>query len=119
MKKISYIYMISNGDSIKVGHSINPDKRLKQLQTGSPSKLVLLNSFPVKRKYVSAIEKLCHDKLRTIYVKQGEWFMNPIDWDIRCTIEEVCEKYILAEKIKQYAEVTSEICENSDNQIPF
>lgn len=37
--KIAYLYCITDGVGYKVGWAINPEKRLKQLQTGNPRQL--------------------------------------------------------------------------------
>ncbi len=73
-----YIYIISNDQGyIKVGVSKQPNKRLKQLQTGNEHKLTLLftEEFECSRKQVLRIEKLIHKELRRLTTKMvGEWF---------------------------------------------
>lgn len=39
------IYAIGDGNKVKIGYSKNPQKRLKQLQTGHPNKLKLLHTW--------------------------------------------------------------------------
>ena len=39
------IYLISDGELVKIGYSQNPIKRLNQLQTGHPKKLKLIKTF--------------------------------------------------------------------------
>lgn len=39
------IYAIGDGNKVKIGYSKNPQKRLKQLQTGQPNKLKLLHTW--------------------------------------------------------------------------
>ena len=73
-----YIYIISdNQNRIKVGISKNPEKRLKQLQTGHPNKLSLIftEEFECERAHLLKIEALIHKELRnrTRHMK-GEWF---------------------------------------------
>ena len=65
------IYVISSGDAIKVGYSETPEKRLKQLQTGSSKPLFLLNTFWGDKQ----IEQKLHQALRD-YSLQGEWFVS-------------------------------------------
>lgn len=71
------IYVISTEDGTrsKVGVSKHPEKRLKELQTGSPSKLELkFSTFTGKYKAYD-IEKMIHalfDDTRTT----GEWFFS-------------------------------------------
>jgi T5orf172 domain-containing protein len=38
----SFVYVISDGHRVKVGSSIDPDRRLRELQTGNPRKLQFL-----------------------------------------------------------------------------
>ena len=67
---------------IKIGRAVDCDKRLKDLQTGSPDKLHLLKEFyTVSRHgnlYTSpdddiAAEKLLHDRFRFCW-NHGEWY---------------------------------------------
>lgn len=55
----------------KIGASNNPDKRLKQLQTGNPFKLFLLSVYRIKDR---SIEKLIHKSLKK-HNLEGEWFL--------------------------------------------
>lgn len=56
---------------VKIGWSVNPRKRIRQLQTGHPNKLELLAQWDVPRYY----EKLLH---RALFLKKTitlrEWF---------------------------------------------
>lgn len=74
----TFLYIISNGEgAIKVGLSKNPDKRVKQLQTGNENHLSLLfyEEFECPRKKVFKIEKMVHRDLATRCKKRvGEWF---------------------------------------------
>lgn len=74
LNKWMYIYLMGKPEGpIKIGLSKNPEKRLKQLQTGYPEKLSLFEKFPVPEKSVKKFEKLIHDNLR--YKRtHGEWF---------------------------------------------
>jgi hypothetical protein len=95
MEKVSYIYIIGNGNDYKVGVSVNPEKRIKQLQTGSAQKLALLEKFSLPEQVVYKLEKECHVKLQSHYMKRGEWFAGANPWHVRVLIEEICEKYLL------------------------
>lgn len=64
-----YIIQSSMTGMIKIGRSKNPEKRLKQLQTGNPNKLKLIAEF----KNQGWKEKIIHEKLRLFRLK-GEWF---------------------------------------------
>lgn len=73
-----YVYIISNDlGYIKVGVSKNPERRVKQLQTGNEHKLTLLfkEEFNCTRSHLLRIEKDLHKQLRSISTKCiGEWF---------------------------------------------
>jgi len=64
-----YFIQTSNQGMIKIGRSINPEKRLKQLQTGNPFKLKLIHVFYNEGNK----EKFLHEELKTFRLK-GEWF---------------------------------------------
>ena len=54
----SALYMIGGGQKIKFGRSTNPFKRLKDLQTGNPSKLrVMAVSWPMEEGECKQMEK--------------------------------------------------------------
>jgi len=71
-----FIYAIRSGKSnlIKIGFSVEPQGRLKELQTGSPGKLELLQTWPGTR----YDEKRIHRFLKKNRV-HGEWFQ--VDYD--------------------------------------
>lgn len=77
-KELAYVYIISdNNDHIKVGISKDPEKRLKQLQTGQPNELRILftEEFYCKRSHLLKIENLIHKQIRTLIPNiSGEWF---------------------------------------------
>ena len=70
MKK-DYLYFIQSNKTgmIKIGRSIDPQKRLKQLQTGNAEMLKLIASF----KNMGWREKLIHESLKK-WSEEGEWF---------------------------------------------
>jgi len=72
------IYIISDGELVKIGHSKNPHKRLAQLQTGHPKrlKLIALFEWETKGKITERImEGRIHYLLRQFKVRyNGEWF---------------------------------------------
>lgn len=74
----AYVYIISdNNGYIKIGISKDPEKRLKQLQTGYPTKLKILftEEFYCKRNHLLKIESLIHKKVKDIATRvNGEWF---------------------------------------------
>ena len=69
--KRDYLYFIQSDltGMIKVGRSKDPQKRLKQLQTGNPNRLKLIASFREK----GSEEKYLHEVLNN-YKQKGEWF---------------------------------------------
>ena len=69
--KSDYLYIIQSDltGMIKIGRSINPQKRLKQLQTGNPNKLKLIALFENQ----GWKEKILHERLSTFRL-EGEWF---------------------------------------------
>lgn len=64
---------------IKIGVTSKPVVRLRELQTGSPHKLVIVHSFQcLDRESALACEKHLHDHWRSAR-QEGEWFhVNPI-----------------------------------------
>lgn len=76
---MSYIYVIGTNEQIKIGFSKQPEKRLKQLQTGNMNKLNLYYKEEIHDSKVRIVEKLIHRDLRQ-YKKVGEWFnLSPTD----------------------------------------
>ena len=67
-----YIIIAKGADKFKIGRSVCPERRIKELQTGNPYKLefllILENQGP--------IEKLLHNRLRRYRSRyeKGEWF---------------------------------------------
>lgn len=64
-----YFIMAIGSGCVKIGFSENPEKRLLQMQIGTPAKLILAGSVPIHQRY----ERVIHDYLRKHNV-QGEWF---------------------------------------------
>ena len=72
-KKEQYLYLIQNLDNncLKIGISVNPFKRIKTLQTGSPHKLKLIGVF----KGGHLLEKRLHKMFWESRVRHNsEWF---------------------------------------------
>lgn len=69
-----YIYFIKAGKYLKIGISEDPEKRLSQLQTGSPLELSLIDKVKVRSESeAKAIESAMHIHFRGKRIK-GEWF---------------------------------------------
>lgn len=64
-----YTYLVTDGQYYKIGSSLNPFRRVKELQTANPSAKLL----GYTKKYE---EKRLHDKYKKWRVK-GEWFNLP------------------------------------------
>lgn len=74
----AYMYIISDSNGyMKIGIAKDPERRVKQLQTGHATKLDLLfaEEFYCRRSHLLKIEKLVHRKIRSIAPRmKGEWF---------------------------------------------
>ncbi len=66
------LYLISNNQNqVKIGWSKHPEKRVRELQTGTADKLRLVRTFNVEKYY----EKRLHYLLRDFKTRHnGEWF---------------------------------------------
>lgn len=70
------LYLMQNGDFLKVGISDNPTRRIKDMQTGNPIEITLLQSkvFGSRFKAEQAESRL-HNKLKSLRLHvRGEWF---------------------------------------------
>lgn len=63
------IYLISDGDRIKIGKSKNPQKRVSQLQTGCGVKLHLIATYDIPDYYEKRLHKMLRFNRTT-----NEWF---------------------------------------------
>ena len=100
-----YVYIIENQDNgaIKIGVAQNVEKRLKQLQTGSVSELILVyrsilcsNAFEV--------EKFMHEKFFNSHIR-GEWF----DLDKTIVINELeKQKFVLNSNFSAYLKTSDD-----------
>lgn len=66
-----YIIQMAVTGDVKVGRSKNPDRRLKQLQTGSPHPLRLILHAPGRGDLERQIHRLMKDRRIR---RSGEWF---------------------------------------------
>lgn len=64
-----HMYFIRSGDKVKIGVSISPEDRLKQIKTGNPD-AVMLNHIPI----ANGIEPQIHSELKQ-WNAGGEWFV--------------------------------------------
>ena len=75
------IYIIGKefGPPVKVGISDNVSKRLKQLQTGSPERLVIHYVFRCKTRRLAVLAESTFESLNRGKVRHGEWYnMDPM-----------------------------------------
>ncbi len=81
MSKATFVYVIAPGPDgpCKIGFSMQPEKRLRELQTGHPQKLTLyhVQEFGDASR-ASLMERIIH---KTISYKRasGEWFNVPVE----------------------------------------
>lgn len=76
-----YVYIIASNSNgpVKIGHSKDPQKRLKQLQTGHSDKLSLyhMEEFDGLEK-AKLFEKIIHKNIN-YQNRSGEWFNLTVD----------------------------------------
>jgi hypothetical protein len=72
---VSFLYIIASNPAgpVKLGLSINPEKRVRQLQTGCSETLILYHAEEVEPGRVKIAEKALHRLLSYKRVR-GEWF---------------------------------------------
>ncbi len=70
---MKYIYLIQSLENsyYKIGVSIHPNKRIKELQTGNSSKLKLIEMY--QSEFAHKIEKSLQNRYAHLK-KEGEWF---------------------------------------------
>lgn len=73
MRDRSFIYIIQNGDLVKVGFSNNVSARLNTLSAGSPRGLRLRCTREVPALFVKQVEAQAHEALASFAVGR-EWF---------------------------------------------
>lgn len=75
-EKLGSVYLILDADNnrVKIGHSRNPWRRLRQLQTGSSAKLLLIGVIAA----TVEVEKRLHDEMHEHNVHR-EWFAGAED----------------------------------------
>jgi len=70
-KKYTYLIKDNENGLYKIGVAKNPQKRLKELQTGNPFELFIVDTYLTE--YSNKIEKTLHRKYSYLK-KEGEWF---------------------------------------------
>lgn len=91
--KTGFVYLIINSSGrVKIGSSDNPQKRLKQLQTGNSDKLKLLHVIRCNRPSWQVERRIQSWFLN--HRQEGEWFSLPketINW--LCSLTEDFDIY--------------------------
>jgi hypothetical protein len=80
----SYIYVIASSPDgpSKIGISIHPEKRVRQLQTGRDDLLKLFHKEPISIERAQLTERIVHRENRHLRLK-GEWFAMPVEHAIQ------------------------------------
>lgn len=94
--KFVYLIQVEGSDIYKVGYTKNnPEKRLKELQTASAKKLVLVDYYKTKR--APQIESTIHNTYSSCQMMEedgvkliGEWFR--FDQNTRNDFKKICKK---------------------------
>jgi hypothetical protein len=73
-----FIYLLTNGNHYKIGFTKNINNRIKQLQTGSSTKIELISSYK-SDKFYSIIENALHRTYNIYQTSYNEWFDLPIN----------------------------------------
>ena len=78
---MKYVYLIQSLEDsrYKIGVSIHPKKRLKQLQTGNSSELKLIESF--QSEFAHKVERALQRRYSYLK-KEGEWFDMDISHEV-------------------------------------
>lgn len=86
---MKYIYLIQSLENshYKIGISKNPQRRIKELQTGNSSELRLVEVY--QSEYAEKIESALHRRYSHIH-KEGEWFDMSITNEVSFVAE--CQK---------------------------
>ena len=90
-KVVNVYIMTDTNQRFKVGHSTDPDRRIRELRTGNPS-LKLLDRFPVSS---AKAEKEAHKALEKYrWTRSLEWFYGPYN-EIKPLVIEAIRGYML------------------------
>lgn len=102
-EEMGNVYLITDGTYIKIGYSLNPVGRMKQIQTGNPHELTMVAYFPGDQ----TLEKHLHEQYSDKRII-GEWFDLTFD-----DVENICSygHRIIQNKFSRHSE------ENVDNSI--
>lgn len=65
-----YVYIIQDGDMVKIGKAVHPMERLKSLQTGHSRPLALVAAIPAH----ADLERALHRRFDNLRLPGTEWF---------------------------------------------
>ena len=84
-----YLYVIENCDNglVKIGHSLDPDRRCASLQTGSSADLRVAHRAAVDPARAAVLERKLHQEMAHVRVR-GEWFS--LDAKLAANLVEHC-----------------------------
>lgn len=73
LESLGWVYLLRKGNYYKIGRSIHPERRLRQLQTGAQEQLCLVHKIKCSTVNPLYVERIIHrwfweDRVR------GEWF---------------------------------------------
>lgn len=87
---MNYVYLIQslNDGYYKIGVSKSPNLRIKNLSTGNPSPMKLINVYPTELAY--KIEKVLHRRYSYVRIENKEWFELSIKEEL--SFMETCSK---------------------------
>ena len=69
--KKGYVYIITDGDAVKIGQAQDVDRRVSSIQCSNPRSLTVLEVISTND--MGATEKALHEYFKD-YLIQGEWF---------------------------------------------
>lgn len=105
-KNRQFVYIIENKDNgaIKIGVATDPERRLKQLQTGSVSELeIVYQSYVCSNAF--EIEKNTHNKFENYHIR-GEWY-DMSKSDVILYLEN--QRYVLKSEFTKHLSITSQL----------
>jgi hypothetical protein len=88
MKSRTFIYAVRMGatHAVKIGITGDVRKRMKQMQTGTPTPLHLITMIAVAN--AAAVERRIHERLGPYHIR-GEWFAVATDADVIAIVDEM------------------------------
>lgn len=67
------VYLMKSVDSLyKIGVSVNPKRRIKEIQTGNSNKVELVCEYETEKPYL--LEKVLHNRYSHL-LEHGEWYI--------------------------------------------